>query len=89
MIRRGLLALALAASLACAAVTVRPNGDRVVQTLGAVKTTVAADGTVTTESGGISENLVGFLSHAIDAAANAFLAFFNRGPVPEAAPAAK
>ncbi len=66
----------------CIIVSVQKDGTREVRTFGASVTTVKSDGSIKTESEGLSEGLTGSVVSIVKTAGDAFLAFFNRGSVP-------
>ena len=74
MIRRIALALTAALLLGCQHVTVTNSAGVVTksQSFGAGSTTVAPDGTVTTESPGLSEGVGGIVRYALSVAATFF-----------------
>lgn len=81
--KRGTIALILAACLgiaACTTVATTQEGATV-RTFGAATTIVDADGSITTESPGLSEGLTTTVVRVVASARDAFLAFFGREPV--------
>ena len=74
-----LLSLLVVLVVSCITIKVHKDGTREVRTLGASVTTVKPNGSITTKSEGLFET--GSIVSIVKTAGDAFLAFFNRGPV--------